>query len=319
MRITACELQVTNGFSINREKAACRAIFRRHVGNRRAVSEREVIKPCAIEFNELVDHTFFTQHFGDGQNEVGRRRALFQLAGQFETDHFGDQHGYRLAQHRRFGFNTAHAPPQNGQTVHHSGVGVSAHQRIRIRDMAAAIFILLHPDSLGEIFKIHLMANACARRHHAEILECLLAPAQERITLAVAVEFNLDILLKGTLAAEGIDHHRVINHKIDSRQRIDFLRIAAQRLHRFAHRRQIDHGGNAGEILHQHACGAVCHFVFCFTLVGEPCLTGLHVIGRDRYAIFKTQQVFQQHLHRERQPRHITNMFRRFRQAEIVI
>ena len=46
-----------------------------------------------------------------------------------------------------------------------------------------------------------------------------------------------------------------LDYEIDRHQRIDLVGIAAQRDHRIAHHRQIDYGGNAGEILHQHARG----------------------------------------------------------------
>ena len=55
--------------------------------------------------------------------------------------------------------------------------------------------------------------------------------------------------------AEIVDHHRMVDDEIDFGQRIDLLRIAAELLHRIAHRGQIDDGGHAGQILHQHARG----------------------------------------------------------------
>jgi hypothetical protein len=47
----------------------------------------------------------------------------------------------------------------------------------------------------------------------------------------------------------------VVDHEVDRRQRVDLLRIAAQLDHRFAHGGEVDHGGHAGEVLHQHAAG----------------------------------------------------------------
>ena len=97
------------------------------------------------------------------------------------------------------------------------------------------------------------MADAGARRHDAEIVERLLAPAQEGVALAVALELDLDVLVEGRRAAEIVDHHRMVDDQIDRRERVDLLRIAAELDHRLAHRREIDHRRHAGQILHQHA------------------------------------------------------------------
>ena len=45
----------------------------------------------------------------------------------------------------------------------------------------------------------------------------LLAPAQELVALAVALVFELDVLLEGAGAAEVVDHHRVVDDEIDRR------------------------------------------------------------------------------------------------------
>ncbi len=103
--------------------------------------------------------------------------------------------------------------------------------------------------------------------------------------------------LKESLLAEIVDHHRMVDDEIDFGERIDLFGIAAQRLHRIAHRGQIDHGGHAGQILHQHARGAERDFA-----VGglglEPGRHRLDVVGGDGLAVFVAQQVFQQHLQR---------------------
>ena len=79
------------------------------------------------------------------------------------------------------------------------------------------------------------------RRHDAEIVERLLAPAQEFVALAVALELHFHVELPASRAAEVIDLHRVVDHQVDRNQRIDLLRVAAQPLHRGAHGRQVDH------------------------------------------------------------------------------
>ena len=50
---------------------------------------------------------------------------------------------------------------------------------------------------LRQIFEVDLVADAGAGRHDAEIVERGLAPAQECVALAVALVFQLDVLLEG--------------------------------------------------------------------------------------------------------------------------
>ena len=59
------------------------------------------------------------------------------------------------------------------------------------------------------------MADAGARRHDAEVVEGALAPAQELVALAVALELELDVLLEGIGVAEVVDHDRVVDHQVD--------------------------------------------------------------------------------------------------------
>ena len=157
------------------------------------------------------------------------------------------------------------------------------------------------PNRLRQMLQIDLMADAGARRHHAEIVERLLAPAQKGIALAIALILEADILGEGFLVAEMIDHDRVVDHQIDRRQRIDLLGVAAHGLHGVAHGRQIDHGGHAGEILHQHARRAIGDFAVGFAVL-QPGADGLDIVHLHRAAVLMAQQVFQQHLHGNRQP-----------------
>ena len=53
---------------------------------------------------------FWRRRLGDRQDEVGRRRALGQLAAQPEAEDLRDQHRHRLAEHRRLGLDAARRP-----------------------------------------------------------------------------------------------------------------------------------------------------------------------------------------------------------------
>ena len=136
--------------------------------------------------------------------------------------------------------------------------------------------------------------------HRAEVVEGRLAPAQELVALAVALVFALHVLGEGGGGAEIVDHHRVVDDEIDGHQRVDLLRVAAELGRRIAHRRQIDHGGNAGEVLHQHArrtVGDLVRGLACLKPAGDRA----DVVGGHRAPVLEAQQVLQQHLQRERQ------------------
>lgn len=251
----AGQAQVFQGDVIHREEAAGGAIFRGHVGDGGAVGQRQVGQAVAIELDEFADHAFLAQHLGDGQHQVGGGDALLELAGQFETYDFRDQHRHRLAEHRRLGLDAAHAPAEYAEAVDHGGMGVGADQGVG-EGVGAAVFVL-GPDRAAQVFQVDLVADASARRYHAEVVEGALAPAQEGITLAVALHFNVDVLFEGGVAAELVDHHRVVDHQVHRRQRVDALRVAAGLGHGRAHGRQVDHRRHAGEVLHQHPRRAV--------------------------------------------------------------
>ena len=84
--VAAGELEVAQRLVVDREDRARRPVLRAHVADRRAVGEREVRHAGAVELDELADHAVLAQHLRDREHEVGRGRALGQLAGQLEAD-----------------------------------------------------------------------------------------------------------------------------------------------------------------------------------------------------------------------------------------
>ncbi len=288
--VAAGEAHVVERHLIDREEAAGGAVFGGHVGDGGAVGQRHAVQPVAVELDELADHALLSQHLGHGQHEVGGGRTLRQPAGQLEADHVGDQHGDRLAQHRRLRLDAAHAPAQHAEAVDHRGVAVGAEQRVGI-----GVFAAVHgrgPHRLRQVFQVDLMADAGAGRHHAEIVERGLAPAQEGVALAVAAELLLDIARQRVLAREHIHHHRMVDHQIDRHQRVDLGGLAAEREDAVAHGREVHDSGNAGKVLHQDAGRAERHLALRGSGV-EP--------GGDRLRIrpaaaIEAQHVLQQHL-----------------------
>ena len=142
------------------------------------------------------------------------------------------------------------------------------------------------------------MADAGAGRHDAEIAESLLAPFQEFVALLVAFVFKLDIAGESQRRAELVDDDGMVDDEIDRHQRIDLLRISAERHHGVAHGGKVDHGRNAGEILHQHAGRAIGDLDAGRSPVGQPASHRLDARLGDGATVFVAQQVLEQHLHR---------------------
>ena len=87
------------------------------------------------------------------------------------------------------------------------------------------------------------------RRDDAEVLERLLRPAQQLVTLAISLVLEIDVLGERHRGAESIDLNGVIDDEIGRHQGIDAGDIAAELGHGVSHRRQIDDGWHPGEIL----------------------------------------------------------------------
>ena len=146
------------------------------------------------------------------------------------------------------------------------------------------------------------MDDARVGRYGAEAVERDLAPLQERIAFAVAIELERRVLFERFGGAELIDLDRVIDHEFDRLQRIDLLRIAAHIGHRIAHRGEIDDARDAREILQEHAARTI-RDLFRALAAGLPLGQPLDVFFRNAAAVFETNEVLEQDLEAERQAR----------------
>ena len=224
--VASGQMQVVERLAVDGEEAAGGAVFRGHVGDGGAVGDGKMVERRAEELDELADHALLAKHLGDGEHEVGRGRTLRHLAGQAEADHVGDQHGDRLAEHGGFGLDAAHAPAEHAGAVDHGGVAVGAVQRVGVGERVAAL--LGGPDDLADVLQIDLVADAGAWRDDPEVLEGFLAPAEEGVALAVALELDGDVLLQRLRRAGKINHHRVVDDEVHGDERVHLLRVAVE-------------------------------------------------------------------------------------------
>ena len=146
------------------------------------------------------------------------------------------------------------------------------------------------------------MANAGAGRHDAKVGEPLLAPFQEPIALLVLFVLAGHVLAERLARAEIVDDDRMVDDQVDRNERIDLFGIAAKRDHRVAHRGEIHHRRDAGEVLHQHARRAERDFMSCLAAIVDPGRDRLDVFLLDGAPVFVAQQVFEHDLEREGKP-----------------
>src|SRR5436853_4714256 len=93
-----------------------------------------------------------------------------------------------------------------------------------------------------------------------EISKSGLAPAEERVTLFVALEFQQGVHVEGVAGAEFVYLDRVVDHQFNGLQGINQRRITAQLFHGVTHGGEVDHAGDSGEILQEDATGSEGNF-----------------------------------------------------------
>ncbi len=67
--------EVIDGFFIDGEKAQGGTVFRSHVGQRGPIGNRQVFHAGPKKFHKFFNHIVLAQQFGNGQYQIGCRRA----------------------------------------------------------------------------------------------------------------------------------------------------------------------------------------------------------------------------------------------------
>ncbi len=166
---------------------------------------------------------------------------------------------------------------------------------------------LAHVHHRRQVFEVHLVHDAHARRHDTEAAKRLLRPAQQHVPLAVALVLALDVALVRRRVAEGIHLHRVVDDEVDRHLRVDGHRIAAGTPHGRAHRGEVHHGRDAGEVLQQHARRDEGALPVLRRRAAVPARQRLDVALAHEARARVAHDVLEQDLERHRQARHVAD------------
>ena len=149
------------------------------------------------------------------------------------------------------------------------------------------------------------MDDAGVGRDDREVVERLLAPAQERVALLVALELELGVDAERVARAELVDLHRVVDDQLDRLQRVDLApgrRPASPIASRIAARSTI--AGTPVKSCSSTRAGVKAISVLGSAFASQPASASMSA-GVDRAVVLVAQQVLEQDLQRERQPRDV--------------
>ena len=156
------------------------------------------------------------------------------------------------------------------------------------------------------------MDDAGVRRDDLEVAERGLPPAEERVALAVALELELRVPSDCEPRRVLVDLHRVIDHELGGKQRVDLLGVAAELAHRVAHRREVDDRGDAREVLEQDSRGRERDLARRLRL-RVPSRNGLDVL-----VVTEPKDVLEQDLQRVREPLDVELLLERAETEDLV-
>src|SRR5262249_38456069 len=145
------------------------------------------------------------------------------------------------------GLDAADAPAQHADAVVNGGVAVGADHGVRVRltEIASSAGGRgTHHYHAGQGLDVDLVHDAGTRRHHLELVEGALTPAQELVALTVALVLQVHVALEGVRAPEDVGDDRVVDDQLGRRQRVDLGRVSTKTGDGLAHGGQVDHAGH---------------------------------------------------------------------------
>ena len=191
------KLQVRDRLVVDGEEAHRRAVLGRHVRDRRAVRQRERGDAGAVELDELPDDALLAEHLRDGEDEVRRGRARGELSRASlkpTTSGMSIDCGWP-----RSAASASMPPTPQPRTP--SPLIIVVWLSVPTSVSGYARPFSAPEDDAREVLEVHLVADARVGRHDAEVAERVLAPAEERVALLVALELELGVRREGLRAS----------------------------------------------------------------------------------------------------------------------
>ena len=242
--VTAGQRQIVQRLLIDGEHRGRRAIFRRHIGDGRAIAQGQRGRACAVELEVGTHYLRLTQVFGQRQHDIGGGDPRLALAGEFDADDFWQTHPRRATQHHVLGLKAADADGDHAQRIDVRRVAVGAHAGI------GEGHAIQHLDHRRHLLQIDLMHDAVAGRDHVDVVERELGPVDEVEAIFVAAIFDGAVLLKGLrVEATALDGQRMIDDQLHRHDRIDLGRITALIGNRVTQPGEIDQRGLAKNVV----------------------------------------------------------------------
>ena len=168
----------------------------------------------------------------------------------------------------------------------------------------AAVRIRAIRDDRGQELEVDLVDDPGPGRHHAQVAERGLGPAQQLVALAVAVVLALHVEGERAGRPELVDLDGVVDDEVGRHQRVDQARIAPEIGHRVAHDGQVDDRRHPGEVLEQDP-GRHERDLRLGGGARPPGEERLDILGADDRPAGVPEQVLEQDLDRHRQRREI--------------
>ena len=242
--VAAGEPQVVEGLRIDEEHRRSGAVFGRHVGDGRAVAERQARSALTVKLEIGTDDLRLAQELGQREHDIGRRDARLPLARELHADDLRQAHPRGAAEHDVFGLETTHADGDHAECIDMRRVAVGADAGIRERDAVDRV------DHGRHLLQVDLVHDAVAGRDHVDVVERAACPLDEVKAVFVATVLDRAVLLERLrVEAAVLDRERVVDDELYRHDRVHLGRVTALVCDGVAQSGEIDQRGLAQDVV----------------------------------------------------------------------
>ena len=143
--LTPRQAQVVDGHLVDGEHRGGGAELGRHVGDGRAVAQRQRGSAFSVELQVRTHHLFLAQELGQRQHGVGGSDAGLRFAREFHAHDVRQAHPRGAAQHHTLGLQPTHTDGDHTQRVHMRRVAVGADKGVGVGHAVFRMHHRAHP------------------------------------------------------------------------------------------------------------------------------------------------------------------------------